>query len=191
MKLSIQQTSPLFKTKDVYGHEIDLKKLRGKKVYFAFERNAGCPVCNLHTHELLKQSEFFKATNTVVILIYESPIEKMLEYLGDNTYPFHFIADPLNNLYDQYGVEKSMVKVLRSLFHGLLDKVKQGTRLFKKPMKQDGHMTRIPSEFIVDENGILSLVHYGAFVGDHLSIENLKKQLANQTSFQQASAMSA
>ena len=191
MKLSAHQPSPLFKTKDVYGHDIDLKKLLGKKIYLAFERNAGCPVCNLHTHELLKQSEFFKSNSAVVILIYESPVEKMKEYLGDNTYPFHFVADPQNNLYDQYGIEKSMLKVLKSLFHGLMTKVRQGTKLFKKPMKQDGNMTRIPGEFIVDEDGTLSLVHYGAFVGDHLPLNTLKQKLTSPALVRHASALSA
>ena len=191
MKLSVHQPSPLFKTKDVYGSEIDLKKLRGKKVYLAFERNAGCPVCNLRTHELLKQSEFFKSNNTTVVMVYESSIEKMKEYLGNNAYPFHFVADPQNNLYAQYGVETSVLKFFSSMFNGLMSKVKQGTKLFKKPIKQDGHLTRIPSEFIIDENGDLSLVHYGAFIGDHLPLEVLKKNLTDPILARHATALSA
>jgi len=191
MKLSVHQPAPLFKTKDVYGNEIDLKKLRGQKVYLAFERNAGCPVCNLRTHELLKQSEFFKINNAVVVMIYESSVEKMKEYLGDDTHPFHFVADPQNNLYSQYGVETSVLKFFASMFNGLMSKVKQGTKLFKKPIKQDGHLTRIPSEFIVGEDGTLSLVHYGAFIGDHLPLETLKKKLTSPVLARPASALSA
>ena len=84
--------------------------------------------------------------------------------------PIHFVADPQNVLYNKYGVEKSMLKVMRSLANGLLAKVKEGTKLFNKPMKQDGAMSRIPAEFLVDERGKLKVAHYGKFVGDHLEI---------------------
>jgi peroxiredoxin len=174
MKLSINQHAPDFNTHDVYGNKVDLKKLQGKKVYLAFERNAGCPVCNLHTHHLLRESQYFADHNIKVLLIYESPVAKMIEYLGENTYPFSFISDPQNTLYNNYGVERSVLKVMAGIFHGLMDKVSQGTKLFKKPMKQDGHLNRIPAEFIIAENGKVILAHYGRFVSDHLSIEVLK-----------------
>ena len=172
MKLSANQPAPLFRTSDVYGNEIDLQKMNGKKVYLAFERNAGCPVCNLRTHQLLKHAPTFAAHNVMVVMVYESPREKLKDYLEGNYYPFHFVADPSNTLYNRYGVQRSMLKVMRGLFNGLLGKVKQGNSLFKKPMKQDGHLDRIPAEFII-ENGKVSVAHYGRFVGDHLPMETL------------------
>lgn len=177
MKLTTNQLAPAFRTHDVYGTEIDLQQLKGKKLYLAFERNAGCPVCNLRTHQLLKQADTFKASNTAVVMVYESPVQTMKEYLDGNTYPFHFVADPHNKLYNQYGVQRSMLMVMRGLFNGLISKAMQGNKLFKKPMKQDGHMDRIPAEFIIDESGKLKLAHYGKFVGDHLPVSDLLKLL--------------
>jgi hypothetical protein len=60
----------------------------------------------------------------------------------------------------------------------LIGKAKAGAKLFKKPIKQDGNVTRIPSEFIIDRQGKLAVVHYGGFVGDHLPIDFLEKRLA-------------
>lgn len=177
MKLNALQSAPLFSTHDIYGTTINLQQFKGQKVYLAFERNAGCPVCNLRMNELLKQADVFASAGVKMIFVYESPVDTMKEYLGDNTYPFHFVADPKNTLYNLYGVERSLLKVLQSLFHGLMAKVKEGTKLFRKPMKQDGHMDRIPAEFIIDETGKIKLAHYGRFVGDHLSLEVLKKSL--------------
>lgn len=171
MALSIHQLAPDFSTTDVFGHTIHLKKLQGKKVYLAFERNAGCPVCNLRMHTLLKHADNFKKHNIEVLLVYESTVERMKEYLGENTYPFHFIADSGNRLYRLYFVEHSLPKLLKSLFNGLMDKVSQGKKLFSKSIPQDGHITTIPSEFVIDENGKLIKVHYGRFVGDHLPVE--------------------
>lgn len=175
MRLTVNQSAPLFSAYDVYGFEADIQKLRGKKIYLAFERNAGCPVCNLRTHELLKQAEFFRKEGITVLMIYESSKEKMEEHLGENHYPFQFIADPENKLYNLYGVERSIFKVMNGLFNGLLDKVSKGNKLFAKPMKQDGHLDRIPAEFIINKEGKITLAHYGKFVGDHVSIELLIK----------------
>jgi peroxiredoxin len=177
MKLQQNQLAPNFRVTDVFDRVLDSKSFTGKKVYLAFERNVGCPVCNLRTHTLLKQADYFAANNTIVIMVYESTMTKMKEYLGSNTYPFYFVADPDNRLYNQYGVERSMLKIMRGLFHGLLRKVREGTRLFDNPLKQDGHTDRVPAEFVIRENGMLKIVHYGRFLGDHLSLYSLQAHL--------------
>jgi peroxiredoxin Q/BCP len=177
MKLQVNQQAPVFTTPDVYGQEISLQALRGKKVYLAFERNAGCPVCNLRTHELLKQADYFLAHGVAVLLIYESTVEKMKDYLADIQSPFHFIADPENRLYESYQIERSFLKVLKGLFHGLIGKAMAGKKLFRKPTAQDGNAGTIPSEFIIDEKGNLRAVHYGRYVGDMLALDVLKEKL--------------
>ena len=177
MKLQVNQQAPVFKTSDVYGREISVQALRGKKIYLAFERNAGCPVCNLRTHELLKQANYFSANHVTVLLIYESTVEKMKDYLSDYQSPFYFIADPESTLYKQYQIERSFLKMSKGLFHGLIGKAMAGKKLFRKPMSQDGNVSTIPSEFIIDEKGNLSTVHYGGYVGDHLALDLLKEKL--------------
>ncbi|MFZ6011914.1 MAG: peroxiredoxin-like family protein [Bacteroidota bacterium] len=175
MKLTLNSLAPSFTTHNIYGHEINSPDPFGKKTYLAFERNAGCPVCNLRTHELLKNADYFKSRNISMYLIYESPVDKMKQYLGENSYPFQFISDPQNQLYNLYGVKRSMLGVMRGLFNGILTKVSAGNKLFSKPMRQDGHLDRIPAEFIIDQRGKIVLAHYGKFVGDHLPINTLMK----------------
>lgn len=177
MKLQVNQQAPVFTAPDVYGREISLQALRGKKVYLAFERNAGCPVCNFRTHELLKHADHFSVNQVTVLLIYESTVEKMKDYLADRQYPFHFIADPENTLYKQYRIERSFLKMSKGLFRGLIGKAMAGKKLFRKPIAQDGNTSTIPSEFIIDEKGKLSTVHYGGYIGDHLALDLLKEKL--------------
>lgn len=174
MKVTQSSLAPSFNTHDVHGNNISVPA-SSKKIYLAFERNAGCPVCNLRTHELLKQADYFKSRNISVFLVYESSVEKMKEYLGEDSYPFQFIADPQNKLYNLYGVERSMLKMMRAMFNGLFTKVSTGTKLFKKPIKQDGHVDRIPAEFIIDQHGKVVMAHYGKFVGDHVPFGELAK----------------
>jgi peroxiredoxin Q/BCP len=180
MKLKSNQQAPPFVTTDVYGKKVSMQTLFGKKIYLAFERNAGCPVCNLHTHQLLSQAQFFLDNNVAVVLVYESTQQKMLEHLGEESYPFHFIADPENILYRKYHIERSLLKVTKGLFHGLLAKANAGKKLFKRPVKQDGNMGTIPAEFLISEKGKLTTVHYGQYVGDHLSIAALKQHLSEK-----------
>lgn len=177
MSLIINQPAPEFITTDVFGHAVDLKELKGKKIYLAFERNAGCPVCNLRVHTLLKNAEHFSKNNVAVLLIYESTVEKMKEYLENESYPFHFVADPKNRLYKLYFVEQSFNKFFKSLFNGLMKKATEGKKLFKKEISQDGNVTTIPSEFIIDENGKMITAHYGKFIGDHLPVEILFEKI--------------
>lgn len=173
MTLQTQQIAPDFNTTDVFNNNISLKTYKGKKVYLAFMRFAGCPVCNLHVHSLLKQADAFKEKNIEVVLIYESSIENMRTYLEDTTYPFTFIADPKSTLYKNYGVEKSWGKLLGSIFKGMLTKVSAGEKLFKKKPKVDGNMNRMEAEFLIDESGKLALAHYGSFLGDNIPVENI------------------
>lgn len=175
MKLSTHQPAPQFIVKDVFGDIIRLEEMRGRKVYLAFERNAGCPVCNLRVHTLLKHADSFAKNNITVLLVYESAETKMREYLGGKSYPFHFIADPDNTLYKRYNVGQSFTKLLKSLLNGLVPKVIEGKKLFTKAISQDGHITTIPGEFMIDEHGNLSIVHYGNFVGDYLPVHTILK----------------
>jgi thioredoxin-dependent peroxiredoxin len=175
MKLHKQQLAPTFQTIDVFGNPVSLAQFKGKKIYLAFMRFAGCPVCNLRVHTLLKQGNAFKEKNIEVVLIYESSIENMLVYLNDETYPFTFVADPQNSLYNAFGVETSFGKLLKSLFKGMLDKVKKGEKLFKKKPVLDGKVTRMEAEFLIDKNGKLLIAHYGSFLGDNVAIDEILK----------------
>src|SRR6478752_7166131 len=100
MPLKINQNAPDININDVFNNKISLYNFKGKKVYLAFMRFAGCPVCNLRVHHLLKHADAFKAKNIEVVLVYESSIANMRMYLEDSSYPFTFVADPENRLYN-------------------------------------------------------------------------------------------
>lgn len=175
MKLAVNQQAPPFTVTDVNGVSMDLRKLHGEKLFLVFQRNAGCPVCNLRTHQLLSEADFFQSHGTVVVLVYESAVQKMKEYLDDKVYPFHFIADPKNELYDRYGVERSFVKLLKGMFSGLPGKVMAGKKFFDKSISQDGNMDRVPAEFLIDKQGQIQYVHYNNYLGDDIPMWKLKE----------------
>jgi len=173
MKLRILSSAPGISTTDVYGQSFSLSSLKGSKVLLSFMRFAGCPVCNLRVHELLKQSEAFAKKNIKVVLVYESSRENMLAYLQEDKFPITFLTDPENTFYKAYGVEKSWSKFLSSFFNGALAKVIKGQKLFVKKPSNDGSVNRMGADFLLDENGKISIAHYANFMGDDLPIQTI------------------
>lgn len=177
MKIQSAQKAPLFTTQDVKGNTIKLADFKGKKVLLSFHRNVGCPVCNLRFHTLKQNAAYFEANNLVMLHIYESSAEKMKEYLNGEENETIMIPNPSQDLYKLYAVERSMLKFLKGLFSGALAKVKQGTKLFKNKIKQDGNLDRIGADFLIDEDGKVQIAYYGKYLGDNLPLEEIKKAL--------------
>ncbi|MBD1430009.1 thioredoxin domain-containing protein [Sphingobacterium litopenaei] len=51
--------------------------------------------------------------------------------------------------------------------------MKKGNKLFQRKIKRDGSLTRLPADFIIDENGKIKAVHYGTNIEDHLPITEI------------------
>lgn len=175
MKITSAQPAPLFTATDVMGATIDLAAYKGKKVLLTFYRNVGCPVCNMRFHELQEQAGYFKSKGLIVLAVYESSAENMKKYVADEKFYAALIPNPDQRLFTLYRVERSMGKMMRGMFHGAMGKMSKGKKLFKTKIDQDGNANRIPADFLIDENGIVQTAYYGKFIGDHLSLEEIKK----------------
>lgn len=177
MKIQANQPAPTFTINDVNGAKINLPDYRGKKLLLLFNRNVGCPICNLQYHNLNTNADYFKKKGVVILSVYESSAENMKTYLDGETSSLTMIPDPTLSLYKLYAVERSNGKILKGLFNGALGKARAGKKIFTKKMKQDGNSDRINAEFLIDENGKVTMAHYGNYLGDDLSIEEIKKMV--------------
>lgn len=175
MKIKEAQQAPLFTSKDVYGNEIKLSDFKGKKVLLMFNRNVGCPVCNLQYHQLSENAGYFKEKGLVILSVYESSAKSMKEYLEGEELFSVMIPDSSLDLYKLYDVERNTGKLMKGIFNGAIGKAKKGKKLFSKKMQQDGNTDRINAEFFIDENGTVTKAHYGRYLGDHLTIEEIKE----------------
>lgn len=176
-KIVVGQLAPDFTAVDSNNDTIRLADLRGKKVYLTLYRNIGCAVCNLRFHEIEMLRDTFLKANLVVIGIYESSLSKLQEYTAGDKFYAKLIANPELSIYESYRDELSSSKAFKSLFRGVLNKGKKGSKLYKKKIKQDGNQNRIGAEFIIDEHGKIQLTNYHRFVGDHLPIKTIIKYL--------------
>jgi len=174
MKLQVAQPAPDFTTKDIQGNTIQLSAFKGKKVFLTFYRNVGCPVCNLRFHELLPLEKEFKAKGAVILAVYESSEGNLKRYLAEVDTNTTMIADPGFDLYEKYGIERSTLKLLSSIYKGVIGKAEQGKKLYKEKFEQDGHANLMGGEFLIDENGKLITAYYNQFIGDHLPVKDIK-----------------
>jgi peroxiredoxin Q/BCP len=100
--------------------------------------------------------------------------QSLKDYLIETPIPFRIIGDPKFALYKKYAVEKSFWKILRSAFKKHpKEAMKKGNKLFQRKFKRDGSLIRLPADFILDEHGIITAVHYGTNIGDHLPITEI------------------
>lgn len=176
-RIKVNDKAPTFSAIDVSGTKIDLEKYKGKKVFLAFFRYASCPVCNFRMHDILENYDQIKASGYEIIAVYESTNETLNEFLKDENVPFPIIGDSELVLYKKYRVEKSFWRTIGSVFDKKVTSNKsKGKELFKgKKLKKDGNLTRIPADFLIDENGIITTAYYGTDIGDHLPLDQIIK----------------
>lgn len=173
-KLKALQVAPNFTVTDPNGKTVNLSDYKGQKVLLSFYRNTGCPVCNLRFHTLEKQADFFKSKGLVLLAVYESTPEKIKEYTENNVYYTTFIPNPKQDLYNLYGVEISMGKMMKGMFHGLMGKANKGKKLYTKSIKQEGNTFRMTADFLIDEQGNIQKVHYARYLGDEMLLTEIE-----------------
>lgn len=167
--------APTFTIVDAKGETIQLENFRGKKVFLAFFRYASCPVCNFRMNEIIQNYEAIQAKGYVFIAVFESSNTTLQDYLKETEVPFPIIGDPSLELYKKYGVKKSFWRMIGSMFNKKTrNNLKEGKVLVKgKNLKRDGNMSRIPADFLIDENGVVTKAYYGTTIADHLPLETI------------------
>lgn len=162
-----------FETEDVYGNIVSLDNYKDKTLLLSFMRYTGCPVCNLHIHQLRQRKEELMENNIEIVFVYESKKETILKYIKNENLPFTFISDPSQKLYDLYLVEKSWSKLFKAfVVKKTLSDTFKGLRKYKKFSSMKGSMNRVGAEFLIGPDKKIKKVHYGKMVGDHMPIEN-------------------
>ena len=167
--------APTFTVVAANGETIELENYRGKKVFLAFFRYASCPVCNFRMNEIIQNYEAIQAKGYVFIAVFESSNPTLHDYLKETEVPFPIIGDPELELYKKYGVQRSFWRMVGSMFNKKTkSNLKEGKVLVKgKNLKRDGNMSRIPADFILDENGKITIAYYGKNISDHLPLETI------------------
>jgi peroxiredoxin len=176
--------APNFVTMDVLGNKVKLNKiLKKSNVLITFLRPVWCPVCNARTHELIEEYKKMQEKGIEIIAVYPSSEEKLRGYVKDLKIPFTVVSDPEEVLFKLYGVERSAVKYQRTMKEKkALDMMKKGQELFHENGNDYGGGIKvaapiIPADFIINQSKIIKTAHYGDFLGDHILVTNIEKDL--------------
>ncbi|MFQ5550207.1 MAG: hypothetical protein ACE5FJ_03105 [Gemmatimonadales bacterium] len=99
--------------------------------------------------------------------VFESPPDSIRKRVGKQDAPFPIVGDPGRVLYRKYRVEASLAGLIVGTFRPSM------LRAFAKgflPGKIDSTVTHMPADFLIDEEGVIRVAHYGRDIGDHLEL---------------------
>ena len=178
--LTIHEQAPAIDTLSVTGHRIDLAAFRGeRKVLVKFHRFSGCPIAQAQLHELIEHQNQLSAAGVETIVILHNTREKVAGAFPESP-GLHLVADPHKTLYRSYGAAFLWRKLLSpatwratiaSIAHGYLPRF---TRF-------QGGIVGVPSDFLIDENGLIAALHYGCHYGDSWSVTDVLEHAATAT----------
>lgn len=167
MHLQPGTVAPDFEATTLDGRKLQLRSLRGKRVWIAFFRYASCPLCNYRIHELITEwPKRFAPHDFVMLGIFQSPAGKLDAVTERHTPPFEIIPDPEMQLYQQYGLEHG----IKAFFGQSVHERGQASRKagFPFPRTWDGPITRMPADFLLDADGVIQRVFYGRTIAEHI-----------------------
>jgi peroxiredoxin len=159
---------------DIFDQKLTLESYKGKKVFLGFYRHAGCPFCNLRIHGLLKSQEEYKSKGLEMVFFFESSKETLLKsQYQEKKLDISIVSDPDKIVYAAYGIEQSSLKSglshATSFFQTIIK-----AKLNKLPvhwMKDGESINTIPAEFLIDENGVVKIIHYSKSLTDQMPQE--------------------
>lgn len=178
MKLAVGDRVAPFSTVDIDGHSVSLEQFRGRPLLMIFFRYASCPMCNLRLHDFAKEYPRLRARGLSAVAFFHSTAQAIKRNAGRRDYGFPLVPDPNQEIYRAFGVETSWLGLLKSMI--LPSFYRDWIRSIRYGFWGGGdlQMAKMPADFLVGPDGHLLLVHYGRDIGDHLSLADTERALA-------------
>ena len=155
------------------GTMFETKTLTEKPFLLSFLRFASCPFCNLRINKLVNRFDEFGDDFTIVA-IFDSPLDNLTRHTEGHKAPFPILADENNKYYKTYGIEHSIVGLLKGMLLRM-PTLLQGMFKGYIPTTLKGSITTMPADFLIDRKGIIQVAYYGKDEGDHLPFETIKE----------------
>ncbi|WP_338425798.1 peroxiredoxin-like family protein [Sphingopyxis kveilinensis] len=145
--------------------------------HLQFRRFAGCPVCNVHLRSFARRYADIEAADIREIVFFHSTEAELRKYVAD--LPFAIVADPTKRYYRAFGVEagvralldpRGWPKILRAVAGGLVD-IMRGRPT--PPLIPAGGRYGLPADVLIDRDGRVVAIKYGAHVDDQWEVDDL------------------
>lgn len=187
MRMRTPVPAPEFRTQDIHGTPIYLDALRGKRVLLSFFRDAACPFCNLRVYELSNEYPRLSAQGMEVVVVFRSTREAVQRFIDRRPRPFRLVADPDMAVFAGYGVERSVLGLLRAMYQRM-PRLLRGLGLGRARLPASSP-TLMPADFLIDERGYVRRAFYGRDLGDHLPLEAVHRFAARARSMARPDAI--
>jgi len=179
MKLKKGSNAIDFTIQDIFGNNIKLSDYKGKKIYLTFMRHVKCPFCNVRVHRLMGKRLALEQSGVKVISFFESSPEVIKSsVLHQGLMPWPLIGDLEKKIYKIYGVEESVIKMMKTIFAaknmGETSSLSKKLDTAKQEDKTHSH-TLIPADFFINEDFTIERAYYGAHSDDHIEIDEILK----------------
>jgi len=151
----------------VTGSSLRLGDFANKRLWMAFYRYSGCPVCASHFDEVIAYQKELKKYKIDFVAIFDSNSANIPDRVRDAQQPgFYVVGNESKGLYEIFGVEKSLfglvnLKSAMAVKDALGKGYKQGSI--------DGSLLRMPAHFLIEAGGEVIQAHYAKDIGDHIS----------------------
>lgn len=159
---------------DAAGEPLRLADLRGHPVVLVFLRHLGCPLCRLEIAELRRRHDEFAALGATVVVVVDSPAERVAPFVRGEDVPFRLIGDPEHSLYRRYGVARGGLRQIAA--PGAARQTVRATLRGHLHGRFEGDERQLPAAFVIDEDGMVRLAHLGTHVGNTAPVEVLLEQ---------------
>lgn len=138
-------------------------------VHLQFRRFAGCPVCNLHLQSFVRGLPLLQAAGVTTVAFFHSSAESMQPFQGD--LPFPTVPDLERRWYAHFGVEQSLwavahPRVMAAALRGLFTAP-------SSPFVGEGGQQGLPADFLLDAQGVVRAVKYGAHANDQWEVNDV------------------
>jgi len=177
MRLTAGDPAPPFTVEAVQGGTLSLASLRGSLVLLSFYRYASCPMCNLRLRDFARDFSAWRARGLQFVAFFHSSSARIRANAGARDYPFPLVADPRWQIYRDYRVETSWLRLMGSVL------LPTFYRDWFRAMRygfwggMDLHLGTMPADFLVDPGGRIAIAYYGRSIGDHLPAASLDQAL--------------
>eukprot|EP00957_Ditylum_brightwellii_P034067 2580603-Ditylum_brightwellii.AAC.1 len=191
--LGIGDPAPDFSLVDSDGVSHSLAEHKGRKVMLSFYRSAACPFCNYAIYQLKgRYKKLAWASNLDVIAVFQSTTEKIDNFIlnsRDTTeaeFPFVLLSDPELITYSEYEVSEKFLGNIAGMLRTPRGspECKKYIRTFVRThgIDKEALGNILPSDFLIDENGIIADCFRAKGIDEHIPLERINAFLLGQKS---------
>uniref|UniRef100_A0A7R9Z0V6 Thioredoxin domain-containing protein n=1 Tax=Pseudictyota dubia TaxID=2749911 RepID=A0A7R9Z0V6_9STRA len=165
------------------GELLTFSHFGGKKILLSFHQDANCPCCHYAVEQLIgAHKKLAWAAKLHVICVFQSDANTIKKYIlkrgadddndnkaGEYIFPFVALSGIEEHAYDLY--EVGVVGGMRNLKSSI---ARSNRRLPTEVELERGTPTRLPTDFLIDETGMIVDCFRAKTVADHMPMQSIE-----------------